>query len=422
MTEITDLSGNSSDDKSAVSRRLFLKAAGGGVTLAGAALTFSAGLHASEQPKQKLRVGIVGGRFGATFQFHEHPDCIVTGVAELRPDRLQALSKTYGCDTKYESMEVMLRDAKDLDAVAIFTEAPNHVPHSIAALNAGKHVLCAVPAAMTLEECAQLVETVERTGLTFMMAETSYWQQSTISARKFYESGKFGNLIYCQSCYQHDGLDSLYVENGKPTWRHGFPPMHYPTHCTAHYIGVTGGRLTEVLCQGWGDEAPQLQGNPYSNPFWNESAMFKTDSGLAFDVRVWWKGAHRGAERAEWIGDQMSFYGHTANGQGPVIVRRGTQTEKDDGGFVRNLPNFENYQQTEWWKTEMLPEPLRHNSGHEGSHTFITHEFIDSVLNSRRPAVDVYEAVACTAPGIVAHQSALKGGTLLKIPDFGRAK
>jgi phage tail protein X len=69
----------------------------------------------------------------------------------------------------------------------------------------------------------------------------------------------------------------------------------------------------------------------------------------------------------------------------------------------------------------MLPEPLRHDSGHEGSHTFITHEFIDALVHERRPAVDVYEAIAYTAPGIVAHQSALKNGERLAIPDFGKA-
>ncbi|MCC7360970.1 MAG: hypothetical protein IT317_15915, partial [Anaerolineales bacterium] len=68
--------------------------------------------------------------------------------------------------------------------------------------------------------------------------------------------------------------------------------------------------------------------------------------------------------------------------------------------------------------TEMLPEPLRHNSGHEGSHTFITHEFVDAVVNQRKPAVDVHEALAYTAPGIVAHQSALRGGEQMKVPSF----
>ena len=46
---------------------------------------------------------------------------------------------------------------------------------------------------------------------------------------------------------------------------------------------------------------------------------------------------------------------------------------------------IETYKQPMWWQTDMLPEPLRHNSGHGGSHTFITHEFIDSLINNRRP-------------------------------------
>jgi hypothetical protein len=66
----------------------------------------------------------------------------------------------------------------------------------------------------------------------------------------------------------------------------------------------------------------------------------------------------------------------------------------------------------------MLPQPLRHDSGHEGSHTFLTHEFIDAIVKNRKPSVDVYEAVGYTAPGIIAHQSALKGGELLKIPQL----
>jgi hypothetical protein len=114
----------------------------------------------------------------------------------------------------------------------------------------------------------------------------------------------------------------------------------------------------------------------------------------------------------------MSFYCGHPHGLGPLLVRRGTQTEKDDAGKVRNLPQFEQYRQPQWWQTEILPEPLRHDSGHEGSHTFLTHEFIDALTHDRQPAVDVHEALAYTAPGIVAHQSALKGGELLKIPGF----
>ena len=59
-------------------------------------------------------------------------------------------------------------------------------------------------------------------------------------------------------------------------------------------------------------------------------------------------------------------------------------------------------------------------TGHGGSHVFLTHEFIDALVNQRRPAIDVYEAVAYTAPGIVAHQSALRGGEQMNIPGFDR--
>jgi len=196
--------------------------------------------------------------------------------------------------------------------------------------------------------------------------------------------------------------------------------MLYPTHCTAHLIGVTGEKLTEVVCHGWGDENPICQRNAYdNNPFWNESAMFKTDRGHAFRVNIWWKGAHKGCERAQWIGDKMSFYASHPNSMKAVIVRPDNdRIEKDDGGFNRYLPEMEKYEQPDWWATDMLPEPLRHNSGHHGSHTFLTHEFIDALVHDRRPAIDIHEALAYTVPGIVAHESALQGGAQKKIPQF----
>jgi hypothetical protein len=98
--------------------------------------------------------------------------------------------------------------------------------------------------------------------------------------------------------------------------------------------------------------------------------------------------------------------------------RAGKQREKDDAGFVRALAEFENYAQPKWWKTEMLPEPLRHASGHDGSHTFLTHEFIEALMQQRPPAIGIREALNMTAPGIVAHQSALKGGKQMRVPLF----
>ncbi len=360
--------------------------------------------------KKKVRIGVVGGGFGCAFYWHEHPDCIVQAVSDLREDRRQRLVKTYGCNRVHNSLEELVLD-KTVDAVAIFTGAPDHVRHCVLAMEHGKHVICAVPAACSLEECELLIDTVKRTGLTYMMAETSYYRQEAITARQWFREGKFGELFYCEAEYLHDMTHDgprLCFYQGKPTWRYGFPPMLYPTHSLGLWVGVTGERLTEVMCLGWGEpDAPMMKDNVYGNPFWTAVACYKTEKGHMVRQVELRKGATGHCERASWIGSEFSFYMPHPNGTPAIIVKRGEKPQR--------------FEQPQYWKTDMLPEPLRHPSGHGGSHTFLTHEFIDALVNERRPAVDVYEAVAYTAPGIVAHQSALRGGEQMKIPDFGRA-
>ena len=401
---------------SKTNRRNFLRTAGVGATALALTPRFA---FADNKSKRKIRIGIVGGGFGADFYFHEHPNCIVEAVSDLITDRREYLMKVYKCSKSYGSLEKLLYDPK-IEAVFIATPAPDHARHVIATLNAGKHVLCAVPAAMTLEECNDIKATVERTGLTYMMAETSVYRQNTISAKKFYKEGAFGEIFSAAAVYNHPGGEVLFFEDGKQTWRHGLPPMLYPTHCTSFLISVTGERLTSVTCVGWGDDSPLLKGNPYNNPFWNESAFFQTDRGTPFPVEVNWKGALKEVERGEWRGDKMSFYSADYEGNEATIIKVSDKIGNDDAGFQNHQNIVEAYEQPLWWKTDMLPKPLRHESGHDGSHTFITHEFIDALVNERMPEVNIYEALAYTAPGIVAHESALKGGEYMKIPSFDK--
>ncbi|HXK61456.1 MAG TPA: Gfo/Idh/MocA family oxidoreductase, partial [Acidobacteriota bacterium] len=348
----------------------------------------------------------------------EHPNCIVEAVSDLRPERRGHLMETYQCAKSYDSLEKLVLDPK-IEAVFIATPGPDHLRHVMLAMKAGKHVMCAVPAVWgSLEECEKLLRVVKSTGLVYMMAETSYYHQAMISVRRFYKEGKFGNIFYTEAEYHHDGLEELFFEDGQRTWRHGMAPMHYPTHCTSMLIGLTGERLKEVTCIGWGDDDPILKDNAYNNPFWNETALFKTDRGNALRVAIFWKGAHKVTERAQWYGDKMSFFEPHPHGPGHIIIRRERQTEVDEKGKVRYLPQFEKYEQPQYWETDMLPPLMRHYSYHDGSHTFLTHEFVEAVLNNRRPTIDVYEAIAYTAPGIVAHESALKGGLQMKIPQF----
>jgi hypothetical protein len=60
-------------------------------------------------------------------------------------------------------------------------------------------------------------------------------------------------------------------------------------------------------------------------------------------------------------------------------------------------------------------------SGHEGSHHFLVDDFIRAVVDGTLPPVNAWVAARYTLPGIVAHQSALRGGERLDVPDFGDA-
>ncbi len=365
-------------------------------------------------------MGVLGGGFGTSFHWHLHPHSEVTAVCDSRPERLSALQDTFKCGTTHRSLEELIADP-NVDAVAIASGAPSHAAHAVAALKAGKHVWSAVPAGMTVAECEELIDTVEKTGLTYMMGETSYYRQPMITARKWLQEGQFGEIFYTEAEYHHSGLDPLfYNEDGSRTWRYAIPPMNYPTHCTAFLVGLTGERLVEVTCYGWGDDSEVLKDNAYNNPFWCQTALFRTDRGHSFRVSVFWEGAHRGTERAQWYGSKMSFFMEHPNGTGPVIVRKPGQLVTDESGQEQELPHFEQYEQVKWWDTEMLPEPLRQDSGHDGSHTFLTHEFVEALREGRRPSIDVYEAVAYTVPGIVAHASSLQGGKQMPVPVLDR--
>jgi len=403
---------------SRMARRRFFEAIGGGALAAAVAASrpSHAGEAASESapspPAAKsskiIRVGVVGGNFGCSFYWHEHPHSRVTAVCDIRPDRLARMKKVFRCDTGYDDFHNLIKD-KNVDAVAVFTPAPLHVYHATRAMAAGKDVISAVPAAMNLDECEQLLDSVKRTGRTYMMAETSCYRQEIISCKKWAQEGKFGTIFYSEAEYHHEGLTPLmYEADGKPTWRYGFPPMHYPTHSTSMIVHVTGERLTEATAVGWGDGDKVLKDNAYKNPFWDTTAFFKTSGGHCARVSVFWHVAAGGTERGQFFGDKMSYMMERPGGVPGMI------------GYGVPKIRMEVYKAPQWWKTE-LPEPLRHDSGHGGSHTFLTHEFIDALVSGRRPVIDVHEALAYTAPGIIAHRSALEGGKTLKIPDFGRA-
>jgi predicted dehydrogenase len=338
-------------------------------------------------------VGIVGYgvcQFGAAFGFQDHPNVEVVAVSDLIAERREGLMKACRCAKSYESLEVLVKDPK-IEAVFVATDAPSHPRHCMEVLKHGKHVMTAVPAAFgSIEEAEQLLETVKKTGLKYMMAETSYFRADCYGMRQIYQAGGFGRLIYSEGEYYHYHAEPIDSFKG---WRIGLPPLWYPTHSTAYYIGVTGKRFTSVSCAGFNAGFPDCQpgANKYNNPFSDEVALFATSEGGSSRMLMC-KGIH----------------GLIVE-RGRVFGERGWMDGTEYHGSVKKLPDI---------NRPALP-PGVPAGGHGGSHGYLTDEFITSILADREPMVNIYEALAMTIPGIVAHQSALKGGEMLKVPQYG---
>jgi hypothetical protein len=99
-------------------------------------------------------------------------------------------------------------------------------------------------------------------------------------------------------------------------------------------------------------------------------------------------------QRAEWIGSNMSLFMEQANGAKPVIVKNPVKTKQDGAGYAHGKATVEPFEPPAYWQTDLLPEPLRHRSGHWNSHCFLTHEFADAIANDRQPVNNLYEALA----------------------------
>jgi len=402
------------------SRRDFLKGVGAAAALGAMPDSLrAAGITPRVASDKVVRMGVVGGNFGSAFQWHLDPNCKVTAVCDLREDRLKTLVEVYGPAQQYKSFREFLKHP-ELDAVAVFTPAPLHVWMATEAMKAGKHVISAVPAGMSVEELELLLETVKKTGMKYMMAETSYYRPEVITCRAWAAQGKFGTIFYTEAEYHHEKLISMYFdERGFPTWRCGLPPMLYPTHCTGIVIPVTGERLVEVEAIGWGNGHKVLATNEYENPFWNTTAFFKTSGGHCSRISVFFHVAAGFTERGSIYGDLMSYIMERPEGSPDTVVSisKGGKTIIDANGYPEGDVKIQAYKEPRHW--ELLPPSMRVDTTHAGSHTFLTHEFISAILEDRWPTVNVYEAIAFTLPGVIAHQSALKGGEPMKIKDYG---
>jgi len=378
-----------------------------------------------------ISVGIVGtGAFARHFitLFKVHPLVDQLVLCDLDPQKLHAAAEEFGVDQTVPSLDALCESP--VDAIALFTQNWLHAPQAMQVLQSGKHVYSAVPTGITVEEIGQLVQTVERTGLVYMLGETSYYYPAVLYCRERYRQGDFGDVVYSEGEYYHDfdhGLYDVMQRRGGSQWREiaGIPPMYYPTHSTSQIISITGAHMTHVSCQGFVDRSSDglfgPRSNRWENAFSNECALFKMSDGSTCRINEFRRIGHPETVRMTMFGTAASFESNALGSvwltkdrarQEPLDDLLASRTVETDRGTYLNISNIH--------PVDRLPrEYAGLKSGHAGSHQFLVDDFVQACVKRIIPPNNIWLAARYAVPGIVAHHSAMQGGVLLEVPDFG---
>ncbi|MFI6874393.1 Gfo/Idh/MocA family protein [Streptomyces sp. NPDC050400] len=393
-------------------------------------------------------LGIVGaGQFSGSFAklFLAHPGVDAVHVTDLLPERAEQLAAKEGLAGTFPSYEAML-ESPDIDAVAIFTQRWTHGPLVLQGLDAGKHVYSAVPMAVTRDEIAAIIDAVRRTGLTYMMGETSEYNPATVHARNQIADGAFGRLFYAEGDYVHDmdlGFYEAYQYSGGERWKEtaSYPPLLYPTHAVGGVLGAWRTHAVSVSAIGVKDERGDgvfdTEVSQFGNDISNATALFEVAGGGSFRTNEFRRVGYPSHIRES----RFRFFGTDASMEQLATVsfwqdKKGVQdiTEllepksslsPDDPSLEKIAPALRaafTSGSAPVHDRARLPRVFDHMpNGHEGSHHFLVDDFVTAVNTRTLPSVNAWVAARYTLPGIVAHDSARQGGARLEIPDFGDA-
>jgi len=413
-----------------------------------------------------ISIGLVGlGSFGSAFAslFKSHPLVDRVGLCDMEEDRVARFANAPFFQDKFSPSDAFtsLDDlcAADFDAVVVITQPWLHAPQCLQAMESGKHVYSAVPIISvpddeeTLDWMDKLVEASRRTGQYYMLGETTVYRPQAMFCRRMAEAGRFGEFVYAEGEYCHDvdehcnlrqvahsrtsnkagrGHAEVVTQYAERGFRSG--PMHYPTHSTSGPVSAMRAHATRVTAYGYAN----ANADPFfaSSAFSNEVALFQMSNGAT--VRI----AETREAPGRLGGSSETF--RIMGSLGTFSENRFFEIERPDFADVdlAALPKPAQDDLTDALMRDPLPAEVSdafkramhqdvdeadlqnldfNPQGHGGSHPYLVHEFVEAVAHELQPAISIWEAVRYMAMGVTAHQSALRDGERLDVPDWGDA-
>jgi len=366
----------------------------------------------------QINVAMIGLGFGAEFIpiYQADKRANVAALCRRNEAELNKSADQFGIEKRYTSYDDVLADP-DIDYVHINSPIPDHAWMSLKALDAGKHVMCTVPMATTIDECRQIVEKVKETGLKYMMAETVVYSREFLFIKELYEKGELGKIQYMKASHPQD-------MDGWPSYWEEMIPMHYATHVVSPILGLVDGVAEYVSCFGSGtvrDDIAQKSGNSSAV----ESCHMKIkDSDIAAQIwRFLYDVARQYRESFDVYGTKKSFEWTLIEDEKHVI-----HTAKKPEPEIPELVTVPDY-------AHLLPEEIQkftqpqeihdaehlsfvQGGGHGGSHPHLVNEFLTAISEDRDPWPNAVQSANWTCVGLCAHESTTKGGEIVKLPEF----
>ena len=348
---------------------------------------------------KEVRIGLIGlGQRGmATLERYTLiPQARIVAVADLRPDALATFASAPLPFEFYHGEDGWQRLCRrvDIDLVLICTDWATHTPIALYAMQQGRHVAIEVPAATSVEECWQLVDTAKLTGRRCTMLENCCYDTFHLGILPMVRSGRFGELTHAEGAYIHD----LRSDHGWMSYSvsgHGGNP--YPTH------GL--GPVCQLLDIHRGDRIVSLVSLTGLNKL--NDTLLRTERGrtilLQFDERT-----PRPYSRIQ-----------TLCGTRGYAQKYPLPTLQFDGEEPLLGEQAVQYIESQW--DEPTRQLIREGQRLEAQNLMnyvMDRRLVDALLTNRPCDISVEDAALWSSITELSEQSALGGGQPVSVPDF----